>query len=68
MAKKPTRRQQKAISKNVSELVREYEKTGKITTSRATYHPKSKREAIKQALAIEYGRRGVGRAGRRSKK
>jgi hypothetical protein len=68
MAKKPTKRQQKAISEGVSKLVREYEKTGKITTSRATYHPKSKKEAIRQALAVEYGKRGVGRAGRRSKK
>jgi len=68
MAKKPTKRQQKAIGEGVSKLVREYEKTGKITTSRATYHPKSKKEAIRQALGIEYGKRGVGRAGRRSKK
>jgi len=68
MSKKPTRKQQKAISKDVSDLVREYEKTGKITTSRATYHPKSKKEAIKQVLAVEYGKRGIGRAGKRSKK
>uniref|UniRef100_A0A7V3JA04 Uncharacterized protein n=1 Tax=candidate division CPR3 bacterium TaxID=2268181 RepID=A0A7V3JA04_UNCC3 len=68
MAKKPTKRQQKAISEDVSKLVRGYEKTGKITTSRATYHPKNKKEAIKQALAVEYGKRGIGRAGRRSKK
>ncbi|MEO0224778.1 MAG: hypothetical protein ABIL76_06790 [candidate division WOR-3 bacterium] len=53
---KPTKREQKTISRNVEKLVREWEKTGKIKTSRATYKPKTKEEAIKQALAIEYGR------------
>lgn len=53
---KLTKREQRAISKNVEKLVREWERTGKIRTSRATYTPKTKKEAIKQALAIEYGR------------
>ncbi len=31
-------------------------KTGKVKTSRATYKPKSKKAAINQSLAIEFGR------------
>jgi len=54
MAKK--REVQKQISGGVRKLVRQWERTGKIETSRATYRPKTKEEAIKQALAIEYGR------------
>ena len=60
---KPTRGQQKEISSAVEKKVHEYEKTGVIKTSRATYHPKNKSKAIKQALAIEYGEHHVGRAG-----
>jgi len=41
---------------DIRKLVRQWERTGMIKTSRATYRPKTKAEAIKQALAIEYGR------------
>lgn len=37
-------------------LMREYERTGKIRTSRATYRPKNKKHAQKIAAAIEYGK------------
>lgn len=50
------------ISKETEKLVHEWEDTGEIDTGRAKYHPKSKEKAIKQALAIEYGKHHVGRA------
>lgn len=50
------KRVQKQISKGIQKLVREYKETGKITTSRATYKPKSLKHATKIASAIEYGR------------
>jgi len=53
---KPTKREQRQISENVRKLVRQWKRTGTIKTSRATYRPKTKEAAIKQALAIEYGR------------
>lgn len=53
---KPTKSEQRQISEGVRKLVREWKRSGKITTSRATYRPKTKQQAIKQALAIEYGR------------
>jgi hypothetical protein len=56
---KPSKRQQKEISEGVKKMVREYENSGEIKTSRATYHPSTKKEAIKQALAIEYGEHDV---------
>lgn len=40
----------------VRKLIHEWKRTGKITTSRAVYRPRTKKEAIRQALAIEYGR------------
>lgn len=68
MPKKPTKGQEKEISEGVKKMVEEYEKTGKIETSRATYHPEDKEKAIKQALAIEYGEHHVGRAGSKKSK
>lgn len=44
----------KSISKNVSELVKKFKKTGKIGTS----NPKSKMKAIKQAVAIALKKAG----------
>ena len=41
-------------SKNVKELVDTYESKGKIGTS----HPRSKKAAIKQAVAISYEKAG----------
>jgi hypothetical protein len=38
----------KTISKNISELIRSYNKTGKIGSSK----PKTKKKAQKQAIAI----------------
>jgi hypothetical protein len=48
-------------------MTHSYEKSGEIKTSRATYHPQNKKAAIKQALAIEYAREHVGRAGSKRK-
>lgn len=53
MAKKEV---QKQISEGIRKLLREYKRTGKITTSRATYHPRNLEHAQKIAAAIEYGR------------
>lgn len=41
-------RSKEAISQNIKELVHSYEETGKIGKSR----PKTKKEAVKQAVAI----------------
>lgn len=66
---KPTKREQTQIGKNVEKLVRQWKRTGTIKTSRATYRPKTKEAAIKQALAIEYGRvRGARKKRARRKK
>lgn len=62
MARKPNKKEQRQISEGVEKMVHEWERTGKIKTSRATYEPLSKEKAIKQALAIEYGEHHVGRA------
>lgn len=53
--KKPTKKQQKEISKEIELLMRKYKKTGKIKTSRATYKPRNKEHALKIASAIAYG-------------
>lgn len=59
---------QEQISKGIQKLIREYKRTGKITTSRATYHPRSLEHAQKIAAAIEYGRaRQEGKLKRRPK-
>ena len=63
-----SRQKRTAISEGIRKLIREYKRTGKMTTSRATYRPKSLRHAQKIAAAIEYGRHGVGRAGRRKRR
>ena len=60
---KPNAKQEKEIGAEVKKLVDEYERTGEIKTSRAVYKPKNHEAAIKQALAIEYGKHHVGRAG-----
>lgn len=68
MPRKQTREEQKEISAEAKKLVEEWERTGEMKTSRATYHPETKEKAIRQALAIEYGKHRVGRAGQRKKK
>jgi len=55
----------KKISKGTEKLVEQWKKTGSIKTSRAVYHPKTLKAAIDQALAIKYGKHGVGRAGKK---
>ncbi|MGC3964338.1 MAG: hypothetical protein QM803_13755 [Rhodocyclaceae bacterium] len=47
-----------AISKNIKTLVHEYEDEGKIGTS----HPPSKKQAVKQAVAISLKKAGVSRS------
>ena len=46
----PLKYGKKNIQSNINELVHKYETTGKIGTSK----PKSKKKAIKQAVAISY--------------
>lgn len=59
---------QKQISEGIRKLIREYKETGKITTSRAEYKPRSLAHAQKIAAAIEYGRaRQEGKIKRRPK-
>ena len=48
---------QKVFKQNVKEIVRSYEKTGKIGTSK----PKSKAKAIEQAVAIAYDQKRKGK-------
>jgi hypothetical protein len=67
MAQKPNKKQETEISKGVGKMVHNYERSGEVKTFRATYHPKNKKAAIKQALAIEYAREHVGRAGSKRK-
>jgi uncharacterized protein YciI len=66
--RKVSKKKQKAIGRDIETLLREYKRTGKITTSRATYKPKSMKHAQKIAAAIEYGKHGVGKAGRKKRK
>lgn len=55
MRKKVSKEKQKKISKEIGVLMRKYKSTGKIKTSRATYKPKNKKNAMKIAAAIAYG-------------
>ena len=68
MSTKPTKAQEKEIGQVVKKMVHQWEGSGEIKTSRAEYHPQTKKAAIKQALAIEYGENHVGRAGQKSNK
>jgi hypothetical protein len=47
----------KVVSSNIKELVDKFKKTGKIGTSK----PKSKKKAIKQAVAIALSKAGKSR-------
>lgn len=47
----------KVVGSNIGEMVRSYEKTGKIGTSK----PKSKEKAVKQATAIALSEAGKAR-------
>ncbi len=67
MAVKTNKKQRQEISSGVEKLTHEYERSGRIKTDRATYKPRSKEAAIKQALAIEYGKHHVGQAGSKKK-
>lgn len=55
---------QKAVQKNVSELMKSFKKTGKIGTS----HPKSKKSAQKQAVAIALSKAGKSKISEEMKK
>jgi len=70
MAKKNkiSKKKREAISREIQTLLREYKETGKMTTSRAEYKPRSLKHAQKIAAAIAYGKYGVGKAGRKKKK
>ena len=70
MAKKRkiSRKKQKAVSREIETLLREYKESGKMTTSRATYRPKSMKHAQAIAAAISYGKHGVGKSGRKKRK
>lgn len=57
-----------AVSSEIEKLMREWKRTGKMTTSRATYRPRTKEQARKQAAAIAYGKHGLGRAGARKRR
>jgi len=59
---------QDAVSREIRKLMREWKETRKMTTSRATYRPRTKEQARKQAAAIAYGKYGLGRAGRRKRR
>jgi hypothetical protein len=54
-------------SKEIQKLLREYKRTGKMTTSRATYRPRNLEHARKIAAAIAYGKHGLGKAGARKR-
>lgn len=66
--KRTSRRKRASVSAGIHKLMRQYKSSGAISTSRATYRPRSLEAAQKQAAAIEYGRHGIGRAGRRRQK
>jgi hypothetical protein len=66
MAKR--RSAQQAASREIEKLMREWKETGRMTTSRATYRPRTKEQARRQAAAIAYGKHGLGRAGRRKRR
>lgn len=54
----------KAVSSNIKELVNKFKKTGKIGTSK----PKSKKAAVKQAVAISLEKAGKSKKKSRKKK
>lgn len=56
-------RSRKTVSGNISELVRSYKKSGKIGSSK----PKSKKRAIKQAVAIALSKAGKSRKRKKKK-
>lgn len=61
MTRKISKEKKEKISNEIEKLMREWKETGKMTTSRATYKPKTQEEALKQAAAIAYGKHGVQR-------
>lgn len=65
---KVPRKIRKRMSAKIRKMIKEWRRTGKITTSRAVYRPKTFKAAMQQATAIEYGREGIGRAGAGRKK
>ncbi|GIW67885.1 MAG: hypothetical protein KatS3mg096_753 [Candidatus Parcubacteria bacterium] len=68
MSKKSSSKTQEKISREIEKLMSEWKETKKMTTSRATYRPKTQEEAMRQAAAIAYGKHKVGRSGSKRKK
>lgn len=68
MAKKITPQIREKISREIEKMMREWKETKKITTSRATYRPKTQEEALKQAARIAYEKYGVSRDKKKKKK
>lgn len=66
--KKVSREKREKIASEIEKLMSEWKETGEITTSRATYKPRTQEEAMKQAAAIAYGKHKVGKAGKKRKK
>lgn len=54
-------RSRKVISQNIEEIVESWKRTGKIGNSR----PKTKKQAVRQAVAIALNEAGVSKKGRR---
>jgi len=59
---------QREASREIAKLIREWKRTGRMTTSRAVYRPRTLAGAQRQAVAIAYGKFGLGRIGRRRRR
>lgn len=55
-------RSKEVISSNIKELVNSWKKTGKIGTSK----PKTKKKAVKQAVAIAMSKAGISKKKKKS--
>jgi hypothetical protein len=66
--RKTSRKNQKAISKEIQTLLREYKETGKFHTSRAEYKPRSIEHARRIASRIAYEKYGVSKDKKKRKK
>lgn len=53
----------KVVSENIKEIMHSYKKTGKIGTSK----PKSKKQALKQSVAISYDKAGLSKKNKKSR-
>ena len=53
----------KVVSENIKEIMHSYKKTGKIGTSK----PKSKKQSLKQSVAISYDKAGLSKKNKKSR-